>query len=62
MPNAFQAWDSDAKAAVMSGLGKTQQTPPIPPGADFSYGRATSWYLPFLLFWKCKEHLNRHVK
>lgn len=33
MPNAFQAWDSDAKAAVMSGLGKTQQTPPIPPGA-----------------------------
>ncbi len=36
MPDAFQAWDLEAKAAVMSGLGRDTLRPAAPNAGDMS--------------------------
>lgn len=71
MPNAFSSLGLGCEGCSNVWIGQNTANPPHPSWCcgtsfrelfDFSYGRPTSWYLQFLLFWKCKEHLNRHVK
>lgn len=68
MPNAFQAWDLEAKAAVMSGLGMNTLKPPSLPIFEAQVkvlvscmtsvmdGQRVSIYICYV-FCKWKKHL-----